>query len=853
MMFAPFFAVLSSLAAFVVDGAALVEAYDIATFPSWLGVSQAHGVSNVLKVTALAFACRQLGALERVSTMSMILVAALAASLVFDGSIIAVVILWILVAGAWLRVSAELQRATRDSLYGYRQPLRAATLLIGLAMLAYFFDVPRLVGHLLFDLCLAGLGAATISTAWTLTDRRRVVLYTAALVIPGFVYIAPVFPFMGALFDANREQIATLGAERVDVEPASSLPELLDNSLSDYELQQRTPIFRDVWLFGDGRALAIERGHLFERAAAATSWKSVRELDLEADFIHFDRRGERGVLGGYYGESLTTTDGGRTWTRLDPYDVFSELRGREFGDRMLDDSSAVFLDPESERGSFMMGCRFFTSTDFGQTWVMDELVDVGGKTRCPADSPFSVDQEAGIARAAVMGSEFVLRRAADEPWSVHCLIDYEAVVAVNDAPACDDEGVLTTAERAFVDLGSRERTIITRQLDDPSVVEALASGENVALDDAVVRDNGRQSWLSGPGYLALSQGSEFSIDTFVPPLETILPFDGSRALGIAQSEIYTTEDGGRVWRRSEADRDTYLRLLIRVASTGEAYFASDDSLWLAGIERFQQVKALPEGFEPRFAGSSTDGEELFIANGGTVLYSRDHGESWSAGVLPSAPEWIDEDGEPWPSELSSMDCVLGGDAGCVAVFDSGVAYRFRLDAPEDVTKLPDVHMEEGYADGPIVLLGDTHAPSYFPAETSQLHRLATEGEEWDETRLGIVIERGAIVAATSDRKRMAIQQEPGELLIVDESGSTLLFDEESWQEEADYPGHSRVCWDASNDLVLFTNSDARFAVSRNGGGSWQEARAGGGIGTACGTTEKWLWLIADGVRVYERS
>ena len=859
-------ALVCALFAVAVDVAVLLDLYDVVTLPDALDGDATHDLASLIKVGLLAVLCRDPSAARLFRALALLAVG-LALSLfvaTFGLDILhwvveraLTVLLWVLVAACWLYVSTLLSRlGDEEPFRGYRDPFRVATLLIGLAMLAYFFDTPRLLGHVLFDVSLAGWSAASISPIWNLSGGRRFVLYTVTLTIPVLIYLAPVFYGVGATLYENRERLATVGAESAEVVDASSWEDLIDTELSGYERTRHTPIFNDVWLFADGRALAVTNGTLHERAAEDSEWSAVRELSFSygAEYLHFDRAGQRGVLGAGFENPLRSVDGGRSWTTVETEDIFEELRGREFGEGLLDDSSIVYLDPQTGRGSFMMGCRFFTTTDFAETWDMIELVDVEGDTKCPDDTPFAVDVELGIARAAVLGSEYLLHKETPgSPWSVLCAIDFESFLVVGKAPGCNDEGVLSPERAAFVALEAREDEIVSRRFEE-SMLDELFQGtpfEELA-HVTTLRDNGKTTWISGPGLLLRRNDSgAFVADYRVPRLTTIAAKDDRRALGIAGSVVYVTDDGGRIWSRLSDPSEPYLSFVLHVPETGDAYLAGENALWTWRGDGLREMLPRPEEFDVRTARSSPDGMRVALADDTQMLYASDGGNTWRVLEIPYPPETVDEYGDAWRADLVTLDCAMTEGGRCAAVFDSGAALSWSINAPGAATPLPNVLTEDGYAYGFLALLGERPEYVYLPSETSQLHRL--EDDSWSASRLGIVFEGTDLHGVRGDRRMVALQLAEGRVLFVDEAGTHHLFDQEAWREWSEDSGQLRLCWSGMDERALLTSSDARLAISSDHGASWRQAQGDNTLGSACGVQDDWLWLMGEGMSVYRRN
>ncbi len=865
-----YFALLVALLAFGVDLAALLDVNDLVntaaltqSLQRWLvpikllalgyllrgALAQAETAKNLrwLIYMALALAAFMQFGYGLTSPQGADLGDVISGSLLRFGVLILILgwlgLLWLFAADRWRKIPIGV-------LQGYRSPLVLSAWIIGIATLLYFFDTPKLLGHLLFDLALAGLAAAMLSPAFRLRGGAKPLLYAGALGLPMMAWLAPFFLGAGQMVMDNRELLATVGADSAEVIAADDLPTLLAENLGDLTVVDRASVFNDRWWFADGRQLALSDSQLLQRTDPQSSWQPLLTLDAEyqARFVHFDQSGQRGVIGGYYEVPYRTVDGGQTWSKLATEEIFQQLAGRAFGDRLLDDYSSVYLDPQSGRGSFMMGCAFLSTEDFGDSWQLLELRD-GEDRRCPVDSAMAVDAALGLARAQTLGSEYLLRQVEDD-WQPFCTIDFEAALVIKDVPDCADEGVLSATQQAFVDQYETEWRIISRQLaESPRVADeadliAILTEPNSTQQPAV-RTAGQYRWVSGPGYwFSLGEGNSLN-GGVIPPLTQLLPLDAEHAVGVSYDEIFVTSDGGRRWQPLPPPPDDYLELAFQTATAKGAYVQSSEQLFRLDQDGLQALNAPAFGEYESNLIAASDGETLVLQSGMRFHYSLDAGAGWQSfdltSLLPSPTDADDVE-----IELDNFDCMLDQPGQpCAIVFDDTTAFAGPLTELGAWPQLPNVHKEDDYASGTLLIAGAEATTVYLPDSTSQLHWL--EDDRWHKTRTGLYVEYPEQIGYHPDSDQLLLIQAAGEALLISPDGELALFDQDEWSEQTDQMNGCAL----GRDRWLLTSDIGRLAVTTDGGKRWQQSIGSTELGTACGSGNGYFWLLGDGLTIYQ--
>ncbi len=642
------------------------------------------------------------------------------------------------------------------------------------------------------------------------------------------------------------------GRHTTPVTTHDTVATLLDRALVNRNVVQSVPVFSDLWLFSDGRRIALANDGIYTRQNSRSSWRAVYrpETEDEAVSLTFDSNEQRGVA--YYrSATLTTIDAGLHWDLLNIDSVVENQFGST--DHW---TSGVYLNPVTGFGNFVSNCTWFSTEDFGKSWTPSSLEFSDPEQQrkaCLATHPHALDTSAGLALVSHRREDYILTRPTT---STQGLKDWQPLCRTGEwvwkveVKFCGDIA-LDAAQHQFHEKVSRNWRRTTPYLTDDTINLLMAGAPLPEPSASALRDNGVHRWIAGPGFLAIANTTgKFEFEYRIPPLDAIYPLNGTTALGEFWDRIYASEDAGRIWRLiSKPGKPAGVLRQSKINGSVLLYDGEDYRYW-NGKESLTLGHLQSEIEDIDNWVPSPDNKHMWVLPHESHYYwiSNDSGQTWSEHLLPFPPARIDTDHHaesPWPiavdcnSGKETFDCAALYEDGYFISWNTGSPEQFQLIATPNLVSTAQFFEGERYSYGEVHLLG----PGPLMVYQTEYKTLYLRNEnEWTARHAN----RSYPTPDQTAGGHAILLTEGNEVLRLNETGRQDYF---RFSDMQDIRSH---CSDGFETIILI-DGDKRLSLTFDGGSNWLATTLyQPSSRLSCGVHRQWLWLMTDRMMVVTR-
>jgi len=213
--------------------------------------------------------------------------------------------------------------------------------------------------------------------------------------------------------------------------------------------------------------------------------------------------------------------------------IYKKLTGKYISrSRVIDELPDIFLDPNTKKGSFVVNCVYFETTDFAANWQHYSIKAADDSTICISDSKiaFNSDKTLLISKRYLGESLYIKNEGV---WTKKCILDSEVSI-FSKAEVCEKNKTLTVQQNLYLQqfLNAGKESNDNEIHND--VLQSVLDNKpaNITSDVEIIKDNPEFQWLVDIGNVFYKKVNENNWNTLylIPPLIGILPLDQLNAV-----------------------------------------------------------------------------------------------------------------------------------------------------------------------------------------------------------------------------------------------------------------------------------------------------------------------------------